>query len=123
MPSKIKKKKLRKILGALDPSQKGELMVQQLREDVKEGIDEIKKTISERITETKEDLFYEFNRKIQEIPNSTDEILKLRSEFNAKVMKLEDMEPEVLVMNDEELKEDLDKKLEKLNLYIRRCHS
>ena len=100
---KSKKKKLRKILGALEPSKKGELMVKQLREDVDESFAKLK-----------EDVFVELNKKIMEIPNSMDEVLSLRNEFKTKVKELEATEPK------DNLKKDLDEKLDNLKANINR---
>ena len=111
---KTKKQKLRKILGAIKPSEKGELMVDQLREDVREDFSELTEKFLEKISQIKKELFLEFNKKIMDIPDSTDDVLSLRNEFNTKVKELETTESK------DNLREDFDKRLENLKTDINR---
>src|SRR3990167_1276866 len=129
MRSKIKRQKARKILMALDPSLKADLLVEQLKEDTtdnfNENINELIKKISTKFQEIKKSLLDEFDTRLSQLPNVTDELKNLRSEFEAKLQNLEkedigtiQTQMQDMVSNeidtDETLKEELGNKIEEV---------
>src|SRR3990167_523453 len=89
--SKEKKRKLRRVLGAMSPSIKGDLMMQDMVYDMKD----LERTIEELRTEFSKEL----ESKISSIPENTDlteEISILRDEFETKFEILAENELEVI---------------------------
>ena len=116
---RTKKKKLRKILAALDPSLKADLLVEQLKEDTDENLtknlNELIKKISIKFQELKKSLLDEFDSKISQLPNLSSELhseLKnLRSDFETKLQSLEKedirtIQTQMLDMAETDLEED-----------------
>ena len=118
----LNKRKIRKILSALDPSLKPDLLVEQLKEDTTENLNELVKKVSIKFKELKDSLLNEFDARLKKLPNFSKEIGSLRSEFEVKLKELEkedigtiQTQMQDLVSNeidDENLREDLEDKIE-----------
>jgi len=94
MPSKNKKKNLRKILGALKPSEKVGLDLAELKEDTKEGIAALVRGFAKKLSdlETKfTNLSNKLNDKIDNLPEApkdlTKDIKELKKEFGEEFSK------------------------------------
>lgn len=78
---------------AIDPSMKADLLVEQLKEDTtehfNENINELVKKLSGKFQEIKKSLLDEFDSRLMQLPDVTDEVRNLRSEFEAKLQNLE----------------------------------
>lgn len=118
--SKEKKRKLRTILGTLKPSEKGELKLDQFKEDTQENLLVIFRQFSERMATIELSLLAEFNKKISEFPKPIDltqDIKNLKNDFENKVQSLtnnlkQDNGEEVV----KKLKKDINKKIDSLRV-------
>lgn len=120
-----KKRKLRKLLGALDTSLKPDLLVDQLKEDTFVNFSVLVKNITTKFQELKTNLLNELDDRISQFPDLSGELKTLRVEFEDKLSNLEkeNIEPiqsqmQDIVSNDittdENLRGDLNDKLEDL---------
>lgn len=121
----LNKRNLRKIVAALDPSMRGELVAEQIREDVSDNLSHFTKQVSQTLSGLKKNLLAEIEFKLGEIPDHTGEIQALKKDFDTKLANLENVEViqtqmQDLVTNDivadESLKEDFESKIKKLRL-------
>lgn len=120
----LNKRKLRKILIAIDPSSKADLLVDQLKEDTTENLNELVKKVSVKFKELKDSLLKEFDERLKQAPDLSEELVSLESELEARLQELEKEEiPNIqaqmqdLVSNEIEastLKEDLEDRIEEI---------
>ena len=120
---KTKKKKLRKILMALDPFEKGFLTAQQVKEDLSDSINEIIRDFKERIKDLKDDLLVEFEESLKKVPDLSDEVSILKQNLDRKIESIGIKSKEDILdiknqikntdnVNLDNLKGDLDKKID-----------
>ena len=119
----LSKKKLRRVLGVLDPSLKGELAANQVKEDLSQNLGYLSKFILEKISSLRSELLTEFESKLGET-SDTGAIDLLREELEGKITELqkEDLgtiqtQMQDIVsekIDDEELARKLEAKIEKI---------
>ena len=85
--SKGLKRKARKLLSALDPSKKGELAIEQLKEDVTDGLVQVSQKLEAKIRGLKDELS-EVDMRLSNFPNFS-EILSIRSNLEQRLSDLE----------------------------------
>lgn len=129
----MNKRKLRKILAVLDPSKKGSLTANQVKDDVSESLASLTEKITKKISELRADLLTELA--LRETPDLSNEIQALRTEIEAKLKNLEQedigtiqTQMQELVTNDiqtdENLRGDLEDRIKKLrNEFITRLNN
>ena len=135
MPLNEVKRKARRILAALRPSERGELMAEQLRDDIAENLREIIKSFNRRVQELKENMLTELESRLAQFPDYSNGLSSLKTEFEGRFRELEKEEiPNIqtqmqdIVSNDidekhsqQELEQKLEKRLEELRreLHVR----
>ena len=114
----LNKRKLRTVLSVLEPSIKGELKSDQLKEDLSENLTQLVKSFSLRIQSLKNDLLNEFEDKISKLPDPSGELRNLKTEFESKIKELEKediVQAEISdTKTDDSLREELEEKIKRL---------
>lgn len=120
----MNKRKLRKILAILDPAKKADLLVANLADDIKAV--EKKIPVVKDYSQAIQELRLEMVARFAELPDLTTDLLKLKTEFEAKLLALEKQElgtiqtqMQELVSNDITTDENLRSDLETQILKVR----
>ena len=87
MPSSEIKRKARKLLAVLKPLERGELLVEQLQEDINESLGELIENFNSKIKKLREDLLIELGERLKQIPDLSDTFLSLKSELEARLQE------------------------------------
>ena len=85
----LNKSKLRKVLGVLDPSLKGELTALQIKEDLSDNLVQLFKNFSNKITQMKSEVLESIEAKLKEAPDAREDMLAMKAEFDSRLAELE----------------------------------
>ena len=111
MPSSEIKRKARKLLAVLKPLERGELLVEQLQEDINESLGELIENFNSKIKKLREDLLIELGERLKQIPDLSDTFLSLKSELEARLQELEKEEiPNIQTQMQDIVSSDIDSK-------------
>lgn len=83
------KRKVRKLLAALKPLERGELIAEQLREDIGENLNTVIQNFNSKIKQLKDDLLAELGERFKQVPDLSEEVLLLESEIEGRLEELE----------------------------------
>lgn len=120
----LSKQKLRKIVGVLEPSLKGELLAEQLRDDVTDKLSELVQNFNSKIKQLKESILSELTNRLREIPDLSEDLTSIGLELETRLSELEKEEiPNIQTqmqdivsdkIDDKELTRKLEDKIEKI---------
>ena len=83
------KKKVRKILAALKPLEKGELLAEQLSEDISENLNQVIQNFNSKIRKVKEELLSEVSNRLKDVPDLSEDLTALQLEVESRLDELE----------------------------------
>ena len=124
------KRKIRKILSAIEPSLKPDLLVDQLKEDTNDTLKELVGKLVAKFSELKNELLREIDTRLEQAPDLSEELVHLESELEARLQELEKEEiPNIQTqmqdivsgdIEDRNLTQELEKKFEEKFAEIRK---
>lgn len=85
----LNKRNLRKILGTINPSIRGELAASQVKDDLNKNLADLTAIFVEKIDRLREEFFTMLNARLTELPDHVQSVSNLRVELSTKLAELE----------------------------------